>query len=292
MENLLDLSKIESGAVDLSREPAALDVLVKRALSALRYEIERRGLTLSTEIDPDLPPVCVDPNRVIQVLVNLVDNAAKYAASGGTVRVVARAVADGVEVAVRDNGRGIPASEQAAVFDRFYRLGRRGAAGTGLGLSIAKEIVESQHGRIWVQSEEGEGTTFYFTLPAYQADPSLARFVHDLRAHAATLGAPLTFSLMGVRAELASHAEDVVNAVMHASDAVFEYVCGEATVLVLGSFKGPTEARVNAERIERRLADISGVNLRWAFVEVGSDNDGRAVIEATRTMAMAEVGST
>lgn len=260
MENLLDLSKIEYGTLDLSRGPARLDQLVDRAVRSLRYEIERKGILIEVSADlKALPAVCVDPNRVTQVIVNLIDNAAKYTPSGGGMRVTARSLQPAqplVELAVADTGRGIAAEDQEHVFDRFYRLGReiRGAAGTGLGLSIAKEIVETHHGHIWVDSEEGQGSTFYFTLPIYQADTSLHTYLEQIVAHAREIHMPLTFILVAIDGHLSDDAEEIVNAVLRSSESVFHYAAGRGA-LVLGSFTDLEDARRMADRLEARLQE-------------------------------------
>lgn len=282
VENLLDLSKIESGTVDLSREYTSVDALLSKALSPLRYEIERRGLHLEIDAQEEVPPVCVDANLVTQVLVNLVDNAAKYTPSSGVVRVAVRRQGAFVELSVSDTGRGIPTHEQHAVFDRYYRLGKRGAAGTGLGLSIAKEIVERHHGRIWIESEEERGSTFFFTLPVYDPQGSLQLFISDVRARA---HGPLTFTLFAAGGRQ-TQAEDVMNTVMGGGDALFEYRDGSAQVLVLASFNGQEQARTAAERIEQRISDGTDC-VRWTVVPVASDEDVCGVLDAVNGLVSA-----
>ena len=119
--------------------------------------------------DPELPAVAADPDKVRQVLVNLVDNAVKYSPDGGRVQVVVRG-GDRVRIGVRDEGLGIPLSEQSRIFEKFYRLDpnlTRGVGGTGLGLYICRELVHRMQGRIWVVSSRlgGAGSTFAFELP-------------------------------------------------------------------------------------------------------------------------------
>jgi signal transduction histidine kinase len=117
---------------------------------------------------PELPAIAADPDKVRQVLVNLVDNAVKYSPDGGEVELAISAESDGVRFAVRDQGLGIPYSEQRRIFDKLYRLDpnmTRGIGGTGLGLYICRELVRRMQGRIWVTSEPGHGSTFAFELP-------------------------------------------------------------------------------------------------------------------------------
>ncbi|MFA5058940.1 MAG: ATP-binding protein, partial [Opitutaceae bacterium] len=119
-------------------------------------------------IEPAIGSVLVDPLKISQVCANLLDNALKYTPSGSRIDVNARLQGTEVEVCVRDNGPGIPAADIPHIFERFYRVDKgrsREKGGTGLGLSIVKHIVQLHGGRVWVESEQGKGTSFYFTLP-------------------------------------------------------------------------------------------------------------------------------
>jgi two-component system phosphate regulon sensor histidine kinase PhoR len=166
MEELGELSRIESGQVSLNKEPVDLPDLVARVLDRLRAQAERAGLLLETRIAPGLPRVPADKSRLEQVLVNLVHNAVKFTAPGGRVSVTASSDADHITVSVADTGVGISADDLPRVFERFYKADRaRAGGGTGLGLAIAKHIVEAHKGRIWVDSVEGRGSTFSFSLP-------------------------------------------------------------------------------------------------------------------------------
>ena len=118
---------------------------------------------------PVVPKAHGDSERTRQVLLNLLDNAIKYSPSGGHIEVRLAVVGDRLRFTVEDQGLGIPVGEHERIFDKFYRLDpdqRRGIGGTGLGLYICRELVRSMHGRIWVESEPGKGTTFAFELPA------------------------------------------------------------------------------------------------------------------------------
>jgi two-component system phosphate regulon sensor histidine kinase PhoR len=132
----------------------------------MQLQAERAGLTLRVDCPPDLPKVTIDAQRLEQVLVNLIHNAVKFTKPGGGVILFADAGAGEVRFAVRDTGIGIPADDVPRIFERFYRVDKsRTGSGTGLGLSIAKHIVEAHKGRIWAESTEGQGSTFYFTIP-------------------------------------------------------------------------------------------------------------------------------
>jgi len=132
----------------------------------MQLQAERAGLSLRVECEEDLPNVHIDSQRMEQVLVNLIHNAVKFTRPGGEVVLLAGSDYGFVRFAVRDTGPGIPADEVTRIFERFYRVDKsRAGSGTGLGLSIAKHIVEAHGGKIWAESVEGQGSTFYFTIP-------------------------------------------------------------------------------------------------------------------------------
>jgi two-component system phosphate regulon sensor histidine kinase PhoR len=166
VNELLELSKIESGRFALDRRPVAAYDLLESTAQRMQVQVERANLTLRVECANGLPEVQVDAQRLEQVLVNLIHNAVKFTRPGGEVILFADAADGGVRFAVRDTGIGIPLEEVARIFERFYRVDKsRAGSGTGLGLSIAKHIVEAHGGRIWAESIEGQGSTFYFTIP-------------------------------------------------------------------------------------------------------------------------------
>ena len=174
VNELLDLSRIEQGTARLEVEEVALEPVVAGTIERLRLFAERQGVTLGTDLPDALPSVRADPERIAQVLMNLLHNAVKFSPSGGRVTVGAKAEAEDVIVSVRDDGVGIPERDLERIFERFYKVDRarvRGKGGTGLGLAIARHIVEGHGGRIRAESEEGSGSTFSFTIP--RAETSL-----------------------------------------------------------------------------------------------------------------------
>ena len=172
VNDLLDISRMESGRMALSPEVVRIDGLVGQVIVAMEARAVERGLTLRSCVPPALPAVVADPDRVVQILTNLVANAINYTLASGEVIVSARAHGDEVHVSVSDTGIGIASEDQEKVFGRFFRADDpvvQDTPGTGLGLPIVRALVEMHGGRVWVDSEPGEGSMFTFTLPAVEA---------------------------------------------------------------------------------------------------------------------------
>jgi two-component system phosphate regulon sensor histidine kinase PhoR len=218
-EELHELSQIESGRVTMQFAPDDVNVAMEHALSRIRPQAERKQIQVHAHLTAQHLPVLIDERRVSQVLLNLLHNAVKFTAEGGTIHVRAQSVLvdehspraaaidpymlehedsfsaigstredppllndNGQEirfplahpsgiwmlVSVCDTGIGIPAQDLPRIFERFYKVDRsrnREVGGTGLGLAIAKHLIEGHGGRLWADSKEGRGSTFYFTLP-------------------------------------------------------------------------------------------------------------------------------
>jgi signal transduction histidine kinase len=175
VDQLLELSKLESGEVALQPEPVALRPIVEQLFSEIGVAIPGRELAIRDEVPDDLPPVLADPERLHQVLFNLVDNALRFTPEGGTVTVSASVQDRAVHVAVADTGSGIAPEHLPRLFERFYRVdhGRaREEGGTGIGLAIARSVVEAHGGTIVAESVLGRGSVFRFDLPlAREAAP-------------------------------------------------------------------------------------------------------------------------
>jgi len=173
--DLLDLSRMEAGRLELDLVAVDPAQAIRSVADALRPLIEAKSQTIELDLPDDLPAVWADRDRTVQILTNLVSNAYKYTPEGGQIRVVARAAAEAVEVAVRDDGIGLSEEEQDQLFSRFFRarsaLVQR-STGTGLGLAITHQLVTLQGGQIRVVSAPGQGSTFSFTLPTASSDGS------------------------------------------------------------------------------------------------------------------------
>jgi signal transduction histidine kinase len=168
VNDLLLLSRVDSEALDLKREPVDLGQLIQATVEQFASQAEGRGLTLQVEANPVAPLAWADPDRITQVLLNLLDNAVKYSKPGGAVTVGVDGGQQGVRLWVRDEGIGIPAEDLAHIGERFYRVDKarsRAQGGSGLGLAIAHALVQAHGGQLCFESQEGEGTTVTFTLP-------------------------------------------------------------------------------------------------------------------------------
>jgi two-component system phosphate regulon sensor histidine kinase PhoR len=175
VSELLDLSRIEGGVAPVLLDDVDMARVARTSAERLRLFAERQGLGLLLDLPERVPAVRGDEDRLGQVLLNLLHNAVKFSPNGGEVTVGVRESDGEVLTWVRDRGIGIPATDQGRIFERFYKVDRaraRGGGGTGLGLSIARHIVESHGGRIWVESEQGKGSTFTFALPLAPAEPA------------------------------------------------------------------------------------------------------------------------
>jgi two-component system, OmpR family, phosphate regulon sensor histidine kinase PhoR len=171
VDELLDLSRIEGGSTLQMTDGIDMSRLAVDSAERLRLFGERQGVTFRFETPGGLPPVRGDAARLGQVVVNLVHNAVKFSPHGGEVTIRTGAGDGQVTTSVEDHGIGIPRAALDRVFERFYKVDRArlradAGGGTGLGLAIARHVVEQHGGRIWVESREGAGSTFVFTLPA------------------------------------------------------------------------------------------------------------------------------
>lgn len=168
LEDLLTLSRLESIHPGLSREDTDIGQLLGAIMEDYRSRPAAAGHRLQASVQPGIGPVFLDPLKLTQALENLVDNAIKYTPAGSGIELVARTEGNTVQLGVKDNGPGVPAADLPHIFERFYRVDKgrsRDKGGTGLGLSIVKHIVTLHGGRVWAESNLGEGSVFWMTLP-------------------------------------------------------------------------------------------------------------------------------
>lgn len=166
--DLRTLSLAESGQLHLQKRTVEPGLLIQQVSDRMSLSAEEKQIILETDIATDLPPVQADPERLMQVMTNLVDNAIRYNPTGTRVIVGARPAAEGIELSVSDNGLGIPPEDAPHVFERFWRAEKsrnRATGGSGLGLAIVKQLVEAHRGQVQVESQPGRGTRFEVQIP-------------------------------------------------------------------------------------------------------------------------------
>jgi NtrC-family two-component system sensor histidine kinase KinB len=168
VSNLLDLSKIEAGKMEMELSSISIRVLFEKAATVFNAQKEEKAVDLSFSVPEELPNVRGDDNKITWVLTNLISNALRYTPSGGHINLSAESFGSSVQISVSDDGPGIPYEYQSKIFDKFVQVkSDKAVGGSGLGLAICKEIVRAHGGTIWVDSVPGSGSTFTFTLPIW-----------------------------------------------------------------------------------------------------------------------------
>jgi signal transduction histidine kinase len=168
VNQVLDMAKIESGSAEWRNHEVDMRELLTQAAQTTSEMFRERGATLALEMPEHVPMLMADSDRLMQVVLNLLSNAAKFVPDeGGRVEMRLTTDVQGVKVEVQDNGRGVPVEQQASIFEKFRQGGdaTRRPQGTGLGLPISRQIVEHFGGRLWLRSEPGQGACFAFELP-------------------------------------------------------------------------------------------------------------------------------
>jgi signal transduction histidine kinase len=168
INDILDLSKVEAGRMELDTAPYNLAEAIGNALTLIRERASQHNVDLQSQLDEGIGAIKGDERKIKQIMLNLLSNAIKFTPDGGRITVAARSIDESVEISVTDTGIGIAPEDLDAVFEEFRQVGKdytKKAEGTGLGLALTRKFVELHGGKIWVTSEPGKGSTFAFTLP-------------------------------------------------------------------------------------------------------------------------------
>jgi NtrC-family two-component system sensor histidine kinase KinB len=166
VNNLLDLSRIEAGKMEMDFSSRPVSPLLERVVESFKVQADQKGVALSFNVPEGLPHVKGDANQISWVLTNLVSNALHFTPRGGNIQLTAEAFGPFIQISVRETGPGIPNEYQSKIFDKFVQVKSHNVlGGSGLGLAICKEIVRAHGGTIWVDSVPGAGSTFTFTVP-------------------------------------------------------------------------------------------------------------------------------
>jgi signal transduction histidine kinase len=236
INDLLDIQRIESGKMVLLRRKHGLAGMIERCCNDFRPACERKGQEIFHDVEESMPDVLCDEDKIMQVLVNLIGNAHKFTPSGGAIRV--RAVQDGnkVKVSVEDDGPGINEESQKRIFEKFTQIDRNtgpGKKGTGLGLAITKKILDLHDEKIQVESGEGEGSCFHFSLPCYTTEGALQAFVKDRTAGASARDKDWTLMLVACERDEVSLFKDRDSLGRVEAIAKRSMRCDEDTILYL-----------------------------------------------------------
>ena len=243
LNDLLNLSRIESGKIELKFNSVALKEVIELTASSLRPHAEGKSLQIEVEIPEQLPDVYGDKEKIEQILTNLIGNAIKFTTDGGKILITSElkskdrmgGFVDMVAVSVKDTGIGIPSEHLDAIFEKFHQVEgslHRSVSGTGLGLAITKGLVEAHQGKIWVESEMGKGSTFTFTLPISSAErrEPYFRFILDKEfQRAQENGAPLTLFLIQVLDERGEVKEELLDQL---EEKIKQCLCRKADILL------------------------------------------------------------
>jgi len=272
LNDLLDLSKIESGRIEMKFEDTDLKEIIELTASSLKPHADGKSIKIDVEIKEPFPVVYADPEKIEQILTNLIGNAIKFTPEGGRILIAAQSLphdgtygyGDRVAVSVKDTGIGIPSEHLDAIFEKFHQVEsslERSVSGTGLGLAITKGLVEAHDGKIWVESELGKGSTFTFTLPISQGERRdlYFRFTLDKEFHRALENdAPLTLFLIEVSDERGEVEEALLNQL---EKTIKQCLCRKADVLL----------RREKEKILAALceADLKGAQVIRQRIEEG-----------------------
>jgi len=298
INDLLDISKLEAGRMELKKRLVNPLLLIKDQLATFRAEAENKKITLSAALPEKLPQLYIDPDRIAQVLVNLIGNALKFTPEAGSVLVQAGELDECIQIQVKDSGVGIAKENFSRLFDRFQQIDRvpgPGAKGTGLGLAISKSIVELHKGKVWMESELGKGSKFIFTLPKIEQESYFYDCITDGIKRARDNAAQFSLIAFGVDEGLKHLLPDIEailkKSVRQATDAVLRFQKGSKIAILCENGKDTLPAFV--ERLKMIIEkDESLVSKCSAYAEASADRQGVKVSVKIGFASYSDDGST
>lgn len=298
INNLLDISKIEAGKVELKKELINIVELVKHVISSFEPKVNSKGLELRLDVSSENINVYVDGDKIIQVFTNLIGNALKFTEKG-YIEILIKEKEGEIECAVTDTGRGISEDDLPKLFSKFQQFGRSaggGEKGTGLGLSIVKGIIELHNGKIWAEGRLGKGMKFTFTLPRYSIEMLFKEYINKGIKEAVKNGSKMTLVVISIGSfeklkqklscekihSILHNMEGVLNSSLRRSGDVVVKDTGE--IIVILSDCGPEGAINVIKRLEEALKgylsseELAGlIELRFGYAsypdEAGSDEE-------------------
>lgn len=251
INDLLDISKIEAGRMELKKTSVEISSLAEEVLFSFQNQAGKKHIQLKTRLKRTLPPLYIDPDKISQVLANLISNGIKFSPENGRITVGVKDKGKEVEISVADTGVGISPDNITGLFDRFSQFSRvygPGERGTGLGLAISKEIVEMHGGRIWVESEVGKGSALTFSLPKLSQDMIFREYLTTGIQEAAEKNCPLSLVVARMknletieRGHTGEKVFDILREIegsiartmRRKSDVVFRYTYGKSIIAIL-----------------------------------------------------------
>jgi hypothetical protein len=268
IETLLDFSRIESGkGLKLKFEPIRLMEVVEDAVMTFSQQVEDKRIALENQVDPDIPLVLIDRNRIVEVFINLIGNGIKFTPPGGKITIDSKGLTekrDYLKIVVADTGVGISPEDLPKIFERFYQGGRTQTGivtGTGLGLAISKEIIEGHQGSIHAESKFGSGASFIFTLPVFGIETIYNLLLNPMLEEAEKDKAP--FSMIRIefwdqrtkRESTLSHEswEGVMYAIQKMVRSMDTVIPFQNSVVYIFSFNDKKLTKEIAERIQVKL---------------------------------------
>lgn len=306
INNLLDLSRLDAGKIKLERKSVDITILARDVMESLLPQADQKKIKLEDELPPSLPETFIDPDRIRQVLINLVGNALKYTKEGGKIKLSAKRKEGSLEVSVIDTGMGIPDDYLDKIFERFERVSKipiPGVGGAGLGLAICKELLDLHKGSICVESRVGKGSRFIISLPIYKEKDFLLDYLGEQIQEVKKIHSFLSLIMINVEncsqlkkkwgvktmTQVQKQLEDLISSyIRDPMDKVIRYKEDTLALVMIGTPKKNGQAvaeRLNAQTKKYKFkAKDKTVSLSLRFKEVTYPADGQTEDELIKAV--------